>query len=132
MRVLLACHEARARRVFLRALRRSGIGVIAAPTDGVGALELARRHRPDVLLVDDELPGLDGVAGLQQLAAECANSRIVTLTGRYELQRGMDALLAGAVGYLSRGIAPGALVQAVQGVMRDEAAISRVLTMRMI
>jgi NarL family two-component system response regulator LiaR len=132
MRVLIACGKASDEAAFLEALRQAGIGVVAAPANGVAALELTRRHRPDVVVVDDELPGLRGLAGLRRLADENANSRIVALTGRYDDQRGLEALMAGAVGYVSRGIAPRELVRLVRGVVRGEAAISRRLTMAVI
>jgi CheY-like chemotaxis protein len=56
MRVLIACSDASVRDAFLDVLRRTGIGVIAV-ADWAATLELARRQRPDVVLVDDELPG---------------------------------------------------------------------------
>jgi DNA-binding NarL/FixJ family response regulator len=69
MRVLIACSDASVRAAFLDALRRADIGVISA-ADAAATLDLARRQRPDIVLLDDELPGIGGVAGLQRLAAQ--------------------------------------------------------------
>ena len=131
MRVLITSAEDPARDAFLVALRRAGIGAISA-ADGATALALARRHRPEVTLLDDELPGLGGTSGLATLADEVPGSRIVIMTGRYETRRGVRAIVGGAAGYLSREIAPEALPRVVQSVVRGGAAISRTLAMALV
>ena len=128
MLVLIACSDPGVRDAFLDALRRADISVIAAPPHGAATLELARRIRPDVVLLDDEFPGLGGVRGLEKLAAETRESRVVTIAGRYEQARGVRAVLAGAEGYLDRQISPAALPRVVQALMRGEAAIPRSMT----
>jgi two-component system, NarL family, response regulator LiaR len=128
MRVLIACNDTGNRDALLDALRQADISAIAAPPDGAATLELARRHRPDVVLLDDELPGLGGVPGLQKLAAEIPDSRIVMLAADYEERRGVRAILAGAAGYLSREIATVALQRVVRAVMRGEVVAPRSLT----
>ena len=131
MRVLIACSDARVRDAFLDALRRADIGAIAV-ADAAAALELARQQRPDVVLLDDELPGIGGVAGVPRLAAESPDSELVVLAARFDRGTGVRAVLAGAAGYISRGVAPEALPRIVRGLMRGEAAIPRTLTMALI
>jgi DNA-binding NarL/FixJ family response regulator len=131
MRVLIACSDASVRDAFVEVLRRAGIGVVAV-ADAAATLELARQQRPDVVLLDDELPGIGGVAGLPRLAAEIPDSELVVLAARFDRGSGVRAVLAGAAGYLSRGIAPEALPRIVRGVMRGEAAIPRTLAMALI
>jgi DNA-binding NarL/FixJ family response regulator len=131
MRVLIACSDASVRAAFLDALRRADIAVISA-ADAAATLELARQQRPDVVLLDDELPGIGGVAGLPKLAAESPDSELVVLAGRFDRRSGVRAVLAGAAGYISRGIMPEALPRIVRGVMRGEAAIPRTLTRALI
>jgi DNA-binding NarL/FixJ family response regulator len=131
MRVLIACSDASVRDAFLDALRRADIGVISV-ADAEATLKLARRQRPDIVLLDDELPGIGGVAGLQKLAAESPDSELVVLAARFDQGIGVRAVLAGAAGYISRGTAPAALPRIVRGVMRGEAAIPRALTMALI
>jgi DNA-binding NarL/FixJ family response regulator len=131
MRVLIACPDQSVRDAFLDVLRRADIGVVAA-ADAAAALELARRQRPDVVLLDDELPGIGGVADLPRLAAESPDSEVVVLAARFDRGSGVRAVLAGAAGYISRGVAPEALPRIVRGVMRGEAAIPRTLAMALI
>jgi DNA-binding NarL/FixJ family response regulator len=131
MRVLMACSDARIRDAFMDALQRADIGVVPV-ADAAATLELARRHRPDVVLLDDELPGIGDVGGPQRLAAEIPDSEVVVLAGRFDRGSGVRAVLAGAAGYLSRGIAAEALPRIVRGVMRGEAAIPRTLAMALI
>jgi DNA-binding NarL/FixJ family response regulator len=131
MRVLIACPDARVRDAFLDVLRRADIGVIAV-ADAAATLELARQQRPDVVLLDDELPGIGGVAALPRLAAEIPDSEVVVLAARFDRGSGVRAVLAGAAGYISRGVAAEALPRIVRGVMRGEAAIPRSLAMAVI
>jgi DNA-binding NarL/FixJ family response regulator len=131
IRVLIACCDASVRNAFVDVLRRADIGVIAV-ADAAATLELARQRRPDVVLVDDELPGIGGVAGLPRLAAEIPDSELVVLAARFDRGSGVRAVLAGAAGYISRGVAPEALPRIVRGVMRGEAAIPRTLAMALI
>jgi two-component system, NarL family, response regulator LiaR len=128
MDILIACRDPLARDTFLDTLRRSDFSVIAAPPDGKATLELARRHRPDVVLLDDEFPGLGGVTGLQNLAAETNESRVVIIATHFDEERGAQVLLAGAAGYIHRQISPAGLPRAVRAVMRGEAAIPRSMT----
>jgi DNA-binding NarL/FixJ family response regulator len=131
MRVLIACSDASVRDAFLDALRQADIGVLAV-ADAAATLELARQQCPEIVLLDDELPGIGGLAGLQKLAAESPDSEVVVLAGRLDRGRRVRAVLAGAAGYISRGIAAEALPRIVRGVMRGEAAIPRSLTMALI
>ena len=131
MRVLIACSDASVRNAFLDVLRRAGIDVMAV-AHAAATLELARQQRPDVVLLDDEFPGIAGVAGLQKLAAEIPDSEVVVLAARFDRESGVRAVLAGAAGYLSRAVAPEALPRIVRGVMRGEAAIPRTLATALI
>lgn len=128
MQVLIACHDPRARDTFQDILRRAGFSVMAAPPDGAATLELVRRHRPDVILLDDEFPGLGGSPGLQKLAAESSDSRVVIIAARYEEEQGVRALLAGAAGYIDRRISRAALPRIVHAALRGETAIPRSMT----
>jgi DNA-binding NarL/FixJ family response regulator len=131
MRVLMACSDARIRDAFLDALRRADIGVVPV-ADAAATLELARQHRPDIVLLDDELRGIGDVGGPQKLAAEIPDSEVVVLAGRFDRGTGVRAVLAGAAGYISRGIAAEALPRIVRAVMRGETAIPRTLTTALI
>jgi CheY-like chemotaxis protein len=126
-----ACSNASIRDAFLDALQRADIGVVPA-TNAAATLELARQQRPDIVLLDDELPGIGDVGGPQKLAAEIPDSEVVVLAGRFDRGTGLGAVLAGAAGYISRGIAAEALPRIVRAVMRGETAIPRTLTTALI
>jgi len=130
MRVRIASSDAGVRDAFLDALRRADIGVTSV-AEAAATLELARQ-RPNVVVLDDELPGIGGLAGLQKLGAETPDSELVVPAARFDRRSGVRAVLAGAAGYLSRGVAPDALPRIVRGVMRGEAAIPRTLTMALV
>jgi two-component system, NarL family, response regulator LiaR len=131
MHILIACRDPLARDT-LDTLRRSDLSVIAAPPDGPATLELARRHRPDVVFLDDEFPGLGGVSGLQKLAAVTSESRVVSIATHYGEGRGVQALLAGAAGYIDRRVSRAALRRIVNALMRGEVAIPRSMTMAIV
>jgi two-component system, NarL family, response regulator LiaR len=132
MRVLIACNDPGVTAAFADALRRAGIRFISAPPDAAATLALVQRQRFDVVLLDDKFPGLGGVPGLQKLAIEARDSRVVCMADRYEAAVGVPAVLAGAAGYLDRQIPPAALPRVLRAVMRGEAAIPRSMTMAIV
>jgi DNA-binding NarL/FixJ family response regulator len=131
MRVLLACSDASASDGFLDALQRADIAAVSVG-DAATTIELARQQRPDIVLFDDELPGMSVAAGLPKLAAESPDSEVMVLAGRFDRGSGVRVILEGAAGYISRGTAPEALPRIVHGVMPGEAAIPRILTTALI
>jgi NarL family two-component system response regulator LiaR len=128
MHVLVACHEPGARDALLDGLRRAGFDAIAAPPDGDETLELVRRRRPDVVFLDSEFPGLNGLSGLKRTVAETGGAPVVTVAGRVAERNGVHAVLAGAMGYLGRQTSPATLRRVVDALMRGEAAIPRSMT----
>jgi two-component system, NarL family, response regulator LiaR len=125
MPVLVACHEPGARDALLDGLRRAGFNAIAAPPDGEGTLELVRRHRPDVVFLDYQFPGLNGVSGLKRMVAETGGAPVVAVAGRVADRNGVQSVLAGAMGYVGPQMSPAALRRVVDALMRGEAAIPR-------
>lgn len=79
-----------------------GIEVVAEATDGHGAVAAVRRHRPEVALLDLRMPGMDGIAATAQLSEECPDTAVVILTGYADDASILDALAAGARGYLTK------------------------------
>jgi DNA-binding NarL/FixJ family response regulator len=91
-----------------------GVDVVGEAADGARALDVARECRPDVVLMDLSMPGLDGVAATRGLVAEQPQARVVVLTSFSDRKRVDDALAAGAVGYLLKDCAPEELLSAVR------------------
>jgi DNA-binding NarL/FixJ family response regulator len=79
-----------------------GIEVVAVAEDGVAAMELAHEHKPDVLVLDLGMPRLGGVGVLRRLRTEAPNVRAVVLTADESRESVLEALDAGAAGYLSK------------------------------
>jgi len=111
-----------------------GIEVVAQAADGETAVALARRHRPDIVLMDIRMPVLDGLQATAQIVADAAlpHTRVVVLT-TFELDEYVfGALRAGASGFLLKDVEPPDLVAAVQVVAGGEALLSPRLTRRLI
>lgn len=100
----------------LRALLevQDGFTVLGEAADGPGALALAASLRPDIVLLDLKLPGMDGIAVLESLRA--SGTRVLVLTSVTEPPRARQAVRAGAAGVLYKDIDPDALVRAIRSV----------------
>jgi DNA-binding NarL/FixJ family response regulator len=110
------------------------VEVVAEAADGEEAVELARRHRPDIVLMDVRMPRTDGLAATGRISADPALSRtrVVVLT-TFELDEYVfGALKAGAAGFLLKDIEPADLIDAVRVVAAGEALLAPRLTRRLI
>ena len=104
-------------------LEDAGFDVVPDARDGIEAVELAREHRPDLILIDLNLPGLDGVEATRRILSERAVP-IVALTGhRTEIVE--RALEAGAVAHVLKPFEEGQLVGTLAGVLADREAEHR-------
>jgi DNA-binding NarL/FixJ family response regulator len=110
--------------------------VVGEVVDGEQAVWLARHLRPDrldLVLLDISMPRLDGIRAAEQLNATDPMLPIVMLTVSLLDQDLFDAVRAGAVGYLSKGLAPGALVRALRDFHREDALpMSRVMARKVL
>lgn len=106
----------------LRLLLRSApdIAIVGEADNGVMALSLADQLSPDVLILDLDMPGGDGVTALQQIQQRMPAVRVLVLTMHAEHERLLPLLEAGARGYLSKSAAPTDLVEAVRVVASGE------------
>ena len=97
--------------------------VFGAAADGAAALALAERERPDVVLMDLSMPGMDGVDATRSLTTAQPDVKVVVLTSFGDQRRILDALGAGAVGYLFKDASPGEIVAAVRTVVAGGAPL---------
>jgi DNA-binding NarL/FixJ family response regulator len=102
-RVLVVDDQALVREGLMTLLAGAdGIEPVAAAADGEQAVELARRHRPDVVLMDLRMPKLDGVEATRRIRAALPATEVVVLTTHADEASILDALGAGARGYLTK------------------------------
>jgi DNA-binding NarL/FixJ family response regulator len=114
IRVLVAEDHPLVRDGIIGALVRDpGIDVVGAAGDGIVALELAHELEPDVIVLDLRMPGLGGAAVLERLRAELPDVRALVMTANESPDGLLDAIAAGAAGYLTKDTTGEALRQAV-------------------
>lgn len=106
----------------LTALLRTidGLHAVAEAADGEAAVEAARRHRPDVVLMDVRLPGIDGVEATRRIRAELPDTRVLVLTMYDDDATVFTAMQAGASGYLLKDAEQTDIVRAVRAVAAGE------------
>lgn len=131
IRVLLADDQTLLRAGFRMLLEAAGnIEVVAEAANGGDAVALARRQRPDVVLIDLRMPDVDGLTATALIAADpsLAAVRVVVLTTFDDDESVFAALRAGASGFLVKDVEPDDLLQAVRVVARGDALLSPSVT----
>jgi DNA-binding NarL/FixJ family response regulator len=123
-RVLLAEPDAPTRMGIRLLLTRSGFEITAEARDGRSAVQAAWRERPELALLATDLPG-NGIDAARRIAARLPGTRIVVLTARQSGEELVDAVLAGASGYIGKDASQSRLARALQAVLAGEAAIPR-------
>ena len=78
------------------------IEVIGEAADGIEVVRLAKKLKPDVILMDIKLPHLDGVSATRQIRKECPNTNVLILSSYEDEAHVMESIQAGANGYLSK------------------------------
>jgi DNA-binding NarL/FixJ family response regulator len=141
LRVLIADDQALVRAGFRMILEaQPDLEVVAEAADGESAVRLTRRHRPDVVLMDIRMPGLDGLEATRRLLGPAADGsstvgtqpRIVILT-TFDLDEYVYAALqAGAAGFLLKDVTPEHLVGAVRTVAVGDALLAPSITRRLV
>ena len=115
-RLLLADDHQLVREGFRALLQMHGFEVIAEAADGFAAVKLARECQPDVAIVDLSMPLLNGIEAVREIASVSPRTRTIVLTIYTEDHYVMEALRAGAAGYLLKSRAAKDLVEAIRQV----------------
>jgi DNA-binding NarL/FixJ family response regulator len=124
IRVLIADDHPLARAGLQELLRALGdIAVVGAAAGGDEALRLAAEREPDVVLMDLEMPGTDGIQATRELCTRRPAPAVVVLTSFSDRERILAALDAGAVGYLLKDAAPDELARAIRAAARGDAPL---------
>jgi DNA-binding NarL/FixJ family response regulator len=125
IRVLLAEDHAVVRSGLLQLLGDiDGMEVVGAATGGEEAVALAAEHKPDVVLMDLEMPGMDGIEATRQIRAANSGVNVVVLTAFSDRRRILAAIDAGAVGYLLKDAEPDELIRGLQAGARGESPLA--------
>jgi DNA-binding NarL/FixJ family response regulator len=99
------------------------IEIVGMAADGAEALEVVTRLEPDVVLMDLQMPVVDGVTATRTIASSGSSAQVVVLTSYSDSDRIVGALDAGAVGYLLKDAEPEDLLEGVRAVARGESPI---------
>jgi DNA-binding NarL/FixJ family response regulator len=90
------------------------IEVVGAAEDGAAAVALAYAVKPDIVLMDISMPGMDGIEATEKLVEMDSDARVVVLTSYSEREKITQALAAGAVSYLTKDAPPEAVIRAIR------------------
>jgi DNA-binding NarL/FixJ family response regulator len=133
IRVLLADDQILFREALHTLLSvQTGIEVIAEAGTGHEAITLALRHRPQVILMDVQMPGLDGVAAARRLKTELPDCRVILLTTFDDDEYVFEGLRAGAIGYLLKDVPAKRLVEAIEAAVRGETFLHPSITAKIV
>ena len=132
IRVMIVDDHPLVRAAVRQAITAPDVEMVAEAGSAEDALESAPRVRPDVLIVDIGLPGMTGVHLVRELAPRLPETRIVMLTVSGADRDVLDAIVYGASGYLTKDLAPDALLRAVRGAHAGDLAIPRRLAGRLV
>jgi DNA-binding NarL/FixJ family response regulator len=125
IRVLLAEDHAVVRSGLLQLLGDiDDVEVVGAATGGEEAVTLAAEHTPDVVLMDLEMPGMDGIEATRRIREADDNVNVVVLTAFSDRGRILAAIDAGAVGYLLKDAEPDELVRGLHAAARGESPLA--------
>jgi DNA-binding NarL/FixJ family response regulator len=109
-----------------------GIEVVGQAGEGAEAVELVRRTRPDVVVMDLQMPGMDGVEATRRIVEEDLGAEVVVLTSYSDSTRIVAALDAGAVGYLLKDADPEDVLAGVRAVSRGESPLDPKVARRLL
>ena len=124
IRVVLADDHAVVRRGLAGLLESTDdLEVVGVAKDGREAVDLVREHRPDVAVMDLQMPVLDGVEATRAIVAEGVGTEVLVLTSFSDHARIDAAVEAGAVGYLLKDAEPEALLDGIRAVARGESPL---------
>ena len=130
--VLIADDQALVREGFKLILELAGLEVVGEAADGAQALELARRHEPDVVLMDVRMPNMDGIEATRRIGLAGIRTKVLVLT-TFDLDEHVyEALRAGASGFLLKDVDRARLVEAVESVARGESLVAPTVLERLV
>ena len=125
LRVVIGDGDPIARRVMRDVLQEAGVIVVAEADNGRDAVDLALHYRPEILLMEAKLPGIDGVSAMERVLARTDDVRVVIISASCDAEVGLRSLRAGASGFLTKDIDIQSLSRTLGRVAEGEIACSR-------
>jgi DNA-binding NarL/FixJ family response regulator len=110
----------------------SDIVVIAQASNGSEAIQLAREYKPDVILMDINMPGINGLQAIEQIKDDKISSRIIVLTIHEDREYLFKTLQMGAEGYVLKDAEPKVLIEAIRNVHSGRSYIQSNMTMELV
>ncbi len=130
LRVMLVDDHALVRSAVRSALQAPDIDVVAEAASAEAAFDVALETRPDVLLLDVDMPGMSGLQLVRELRPRLPDTQIVMLSVAGDERTVLEAMRHGAVGYLTKDLSPEALQRAIRGLRSGDLAMSRRMAAR--
>jgi DNA-binding NarL/FixJ family response regulator len=132
MRVLLADDHALFRDGLASLMRAWDMEVVGQASNGMEAIELTRKLRPDLVLMDIHMPVMDGLSATRVIKAEMPDVQVVMLTVSDAEESLFEAVKAGAQGYILKNVSGDELARLLSNLANGEPAMSRGLAQRLI
>jgi DNA-binding NarL/FixJ family response regulator len=132
MRVLVADDHPLFRDGLRGLLEARGIEVVGEATNGREAHVLARQHHPDVVLMDLNMPEVDGLAATRLISAELPDVKVVIITASEDEADLFEAIKSGAQGFLPKNVASADFFHLLEGVAHGEPALTPILARKLL
>ncbi len=131
---ILVCDDHAIVRIGLRSLiaGNSGMQLVGEATDGEKAVALAKKLKPDVIIMDLVMPGKDGIAAIKEIKKKNPHIRILVLTSFSDDNKVISSIKAGANGYLLKDSSPEDLIQAIREVYQGKSSLHPVIAQKVI
>lgn len=130
-RVLLVDDQDLVRQGLRLILELAGLDVVAEARDGAEGVAAVAAHAPDVVLMDLRMPGMDGIEATRRITEAAPEARVLALTTFDVDEHVVDALRAGAVGFLLKDVTADGLVEAVRRAAAGEPVVAPAVLARM-
>ena len=132
MRILIADDHALFRDGLRSLLEANDLEVVGEASNGKEAIELAWKHKPDVVLMDLGMPEVNGIEATKRLSAELPEIKVVVLTASEDEDHLFEAIKSGAKGYLLKDLQSDQFLALLQGVEQGEPALTPTLARKLL
>ena len=132
MRILIADDHSLFRDGLRSLLQAEGHEIVGEAKNGAEAVALARELKPDLVLMDVQMPEMDGISATRAIATEMPEQKIVMLTASEEESKLFDAIKSGAQGYLLKNLEADAFFELLERAQRGEPALTPTLARKLL